>query len=789
MTKKMLAAITAVLLTAAFAALPAVAQSSPLSGSEILLKSAEGNSLCVNPTEKQFKEDLGNSKEFEPLEEGNSRRYSGHPLTPFPDEGASCAERVEEGKQPAPTHPTADGNVEGKGGFSDYYGGKVVQVYGQGIPGGIWVAPFAERAEENHEAFYDPNPSKQNPWPAYYIYDTSFNLECVSEATKITGEFYADNAAGVFLNGEWIGKDHMQATPENYGYFFSHGINYPPTKFTANAGRFVSGKNVLQFIVLNNPGDWTALDFSAAVTAPACASPAHWYSDGKRIPAGTTEQTYSWGKLTFSTGVGAVATCKKSDAGNVWNPEAGTGLDDTVLFDLYECQGEKVEGEEVCPDAEVTASGLPWQSELEEVDGVIRDRTTGMTLTIDCEEEELGTFTGELAPKVINGSATKASFEEFEAASGELHEGGSGPREKERCKNKALQETGGAEPAYRDKTEECEEHEIDAAREPGCKKKAFAETGGAEPAYKDKTEECLERAAERAAARKEQCAEIVEAEAEEKGVTLTEAEDEEKVEECLGLKIGGDDNMAGFEEDDRVITAMSEPEFPGLGRCTKVTAKTGKYKKAGCETAEVEGGSYEWLPGPVKNKFTSSEGKSTFETVAKEKLVCASDTDSGEYRGESEDVESIVFSMCELVDYHGTTEKFPCTQVTPAVVLKSLYGFITPPKIVGVSLEPLSGNGPLFEFQCGGLRMVITGSVITPITPISKMTKTFIEKFKAVHGKQVPEKFTGAAPKDTLACTVYEGTSEAVLKPTEQCGLTSTDTIANEEELEIREAL
>lgn len=468
MSYKTLAAIVVVILASTLAALPAAAQAKTekIKVKPIALKSSKENSLCVNPTEAPFREPERSGKpNFEPLEASNSRGKLGTSTEPwFPDEGASCAEKVEEGKQLAPTHPTAANNIEGKGGFSDYYGSSVVQVFQQGIPGGIWVAPFAPEAKSpNNEPYYDPNPSRQNPWPAYYIYDTSFELGCVTEKTKIEGEFYADNAAGVFLNGEWIGKDHMEVTPENYGYFFSHGVPYPATKFS-DSKYFKPGRNVLQFIVFNAVGDWTALDFGAKVTPGSCSNVPRWVGlTSKKV------QTISWGKLTFrgsstvretecqAEGLTGSAlaeceeaarerceeevkagiyksleeclkahevvkeestsvTCKKSDAGNVWNPEIGPGLDETVLFDLYECHGEA----ENCAKVEVTATGLPWPSELvEEAGGVIRDKTTGINLTIVCEGQAEH-YTGELSPKVVNGTKKTPSFEEFGPGAGAL---------------------------------------------------------------------------------------------------------------------------------------------------------------------------------------------------------------------------------------------------------------------------------------------------------------------------------------------------------------------------------
>jgi len=229
-----------------------------------------------------------------------------------------------------------------------------------------------------------------------------------------------------------------------------------------------------------------------------------------------------------------------------------------------------------------------------------------------------------------------------------------------------------------------------------------------------------------------------------------------------------------------VMPVMAQAAPPEYGRCIKVKAGTGKYKDAGCEKGVVLKGSYEWLPGPgPKPNFTSTEGKSVFETPGKEKLTCLSDTDKGSYTGAKTDSETIVFTGCEIAGVK-------CQNGLPGEittkVLTSEIGYIKKPTTVGVSL---AGPGGVFaEFECGGLTVVISGSVIAPV-PVSKMQTTIVVKFIASKGHQKPEKFEGA-PKDTLTCTVLQEGKE--LK-SEQCGFTSTDTITNEEAIEANEAV
>ncbi len=228
-----------------------------------------------------------------------------------------------------------------------------------------------------------------------------------------------------------------------------------------------------------------------------------------------------------------------------------------------------------------------------------------------------------------------------------------------------------------------------------------------------------------------------------------------------------------------VMPVVAQAAPPELGRCVKVAAGSGKYAEPGCEKKVVGTKAiYEWEPGAIEPGFTSTEGKSTFETVGKLKITCTSDTDEGEYTGIKTDSEIITFVGCKY-------DSYPCQNTSSAgeIVtepLTSVLGFIKKPKEVGVSLE--GPAGVFAEFKCGDWRVSINGSVIAKVTPISKMTLTFTEAFKATAGKQKPENFEGE-PKDTLTCT-FEVNK---LVTSEQCGFTSKDTITNEEELEINE--
>ena len=376
MNHRMLVALTTALIIAAFTTMSSLAQGAEKTTKQLSVSifSEETNSLCVEPKDGSIFANPGLPLNFAPLEAGNSQS------APFPETGAACAE-------PARTHPiTENGQRGGPSGFKYKYGNPVKErpLYESHIAGAQWVTVYAGAESGLHD-------------PAYYIYNATFNLKCTKEAV-LKGEFAADNAAGVFLNGHWIGQDTMAETP----------ANFTPKPFSDVEKYFLVGSNTVQFIVYDTSTPYAGLDFAANVKYGPCSS-TKW---GPKV--GTEkEQTVSSGKLTFNTAVGPV-TCKKSDAGNIWNPTEGNGLDETVLFDLYECSA----GE--CPKGvSVTASGLPWPSELTEEGGVVRDKSSGVTLTIDCEGRTY-TYSGEVSPKFVNATKKAWGYDEFDSSSGSL---------------------------------------------------------------------------------------------------------------------------------------------------------------------------------------------------------------------------------------------------------------------------------------------------------------------------------------------------------------------------------
>jgi hypothetical protein len=230
-----------------------------------------------------------------------------------------------------------------------------------------------------------------------------------------------------------------------------------------------------------------------------------------------------------------------------------------------------------------------------------------------------------------------------------------------------------------------------------------------------------------------------------------------------------------------LAAASASAAAPEIGRCVKTAAGAGKFTTAAC-TTEKAGGSFEWMPGAVKGKFTTKGGLGVLETKNGTTVSCKTETSGGEYTG-PKTVGGVVVKFNECESGH-----FKCKTVGSAegeLVTKTLEGVIGVEKKglkpsankIAFDLFPAGKTGFFIEFGCGPLPVRVQGSVLVPLTPTNKMAMTITLKYTAKKGKQKPEKFEGE-PKDVL---------ESSLKnlPFEQSGQTITTVQTNEELLEL----
>jgi hypothetical protein len=221
---------------------------------------------------------------------------------------------------------------------------------------------------------------------------------------------------------------------------------------------------------------------------------------------------------------------------------------------------------------------------------------------------------------------------------------------------------------------------------------------------------------------------------------------------------------------------------PEYGRCVgaEKIGKTyeGGYTNSNCTTVSgTKTGKYEWEPGVVKEKMTTSGGKGVLETVTKLTVSCTSESSIGEFSGTKEVKNTVVtFKGCESAgDACSTSESAPGELVTKP--LEGIVGFENKAKKkVAFDLYPTGKTGLFIEFACSGLTFAVRGSVLVPVTADKMVTSTTLS-YKATKGKQKVTHFEGG-PEDVLE-TTYKGL------PYAQSGQTITTTLKFEESMEL----
>jgi len=245
--------------------------------------------------------------------------------------------------------------------------------------------------------------------------------------------------------------------------------------------------------------------------------------------------------------------------------------------------------------------------------------------------------------------------------------------------------------------------------------------------------------------------------------------------------------------------------LPELGRCKNV-GTGGAYSSNGCiKVAPTHNGRFEWSPGPGdKPKFEAPViGEVALVTVGGVKIGCGPSEIVGEWLDGKKASVNIAFHGCLE-----TATKKTCTtpeigpqkesEIKTVEPLEGEIGFISgkggeKPK-VGIDLKSKSSL-PMLTFTCGGppaeptgepVSWTVEGSVIGELKPIDAMKTEGKAIFRAVAGKQVPEKFEEGVKDVPIA---KYGTP--LPSTTEEAGLTlreerKTIVTESEEPLEIK---
>ncbi len=242
--------------------------------------------------------------------------------------------------------------------------------------------------------------------------------------------------------------------------------------------------------------------------------------------------------------------------------------------------------------------------------------------------------------------------------------------------------------------------------------------------------------------------------------------------------------------------AAAAPEPPEFGRCLKQATKalsnfdSAKCVKlasqdAGTEAEQLKKGNYQWFSGVVNNKFTISMASATIavlESVGGTKITCTGATGSGEYTGSREVTKVLVkFTGCENNKGKFESPGAGGGRVNTAPLAGRL-GFETitedQPAKDHLALElHAEGGGNVAELECGGLKVVVRGSLLHRIAA-NAMKLTAREKFSQGRGKQKPEFFAGGIPGEH----VLESNTNGM--PFEQTGFAMIQTLTNEEKVE-----
>jgi hypothetical protein len=169
-----------------------------------------------------------------------------------------------------------------------------------------------------------------------------------------------------------------------------------------------------------------------------------------------------------------------------------------------------------------------------------------------------------------------------------------------------------------------------------------------------------------------------------------------------------------------------------------------------------------------KVPFTSTTGKTTLETVGKEKIVCLSSIDKGELTGPTSLVLAVAFKGCE----HSATK---CTSAGAAEgeivtnAFEGKLGNLKSESTPGVALFQEKTKPADAEFTCGTTKIKLFGGVVGPITPAGTAVTKLKLSYKETAGIQLFENIFGG-PLDNLSASFGEGKAERM-------GLTGTDTL------------
>lgn len=245
------------------------------------------------------------------------------------------------------------------------------------------------------------------------------------------------------------------------------------------------------------------------------------------------------------------------------------------------------------------------------------------------------------------------------------------------------------------------------------------------------------------------------------------------------------------------FAASSASALPEVGRC--VAQAGGRYADANCRAKASKGaGAFEFKKGAVKKGFASTGGEGVLETAAGTKVVCKTQTASGELRelsGAIREVQHVTakFQGCAIPALGITcgSQGAPAGEIV-TTLLGGKLGYIsgkgTKAPVAGQELHPEAKKGLFAEFACGGGAVSVKvgeGSgkggdcIIAVVEPVNVSSTTANERYSGAGGAQNPQHFEGSTRTCNLESSLNGGAYE-------RATLTLVATVTSEEPLEIR---
>jgi len=233
-------------------------------------------------------------------------------------------------------------------------------------------------------------------------------------------------------------------------------------------------------------------------------------------------------------------------------------------------------------------------------------------------------------------------------------------------------------------------------------------------------------------------------------------------------------------------SALAAQEAPEFGRCIKQATKAYIYNNKGCtQLSSGDVGKYEWFPGVVNRKFTSTGNGATFKTVGNSSLIqCAGTTSTtGEYTGATtpyrlEHEVVMTFTDCE-------TNGHACPGAVSTEKLLGILEWEKAPqhKVVLDLISEAEGADFFITFRCQlGEEIEIKGPVLVKVKAGAMELKP-VRNFDETNGKQKPEKYEEPGGSNMFTSAFL--TQSIVPNPFVQVGLGATTVQTNSEEVEV----